>query len=86
MKKSMVFMALVATMVFTSCTPDTVRDSAEAFNSLECLNKLLKLSENEDDLSCSELVSALQGLKKSCGDEDGDIQEAINVIIANCED
>lgn len=79
-------MALVATMVFTSCTPDTVRDSAETFNSLECLNKLLKLSENEDDLSCSELVSALQGLKKSCGDEDGDIQEAIDVIIANCED
>lgn len=79
-------MALVATMVFTSCTPDTVRDSAETFNSLECLNKLLKLSENEDDLSCSELVSALQGLKKSCGDEDGDIQEAIDVIIASCED
>lgn len=73
-------------MVFTSCTPDTVRDSAETFNSLECLNKLLKLSENEDDLSCSELVSALQGLKKSCGDEDGDIQEAIDVIIASCED
>lgn len=79
-------MALVATMVFTSCTPDTVSDSAETFNSLECLNKLLKLSENEDDLSCSELVSALQGLKKSCGDEDGDIQEAIDVIIASCED
>lgn len=86
MKKSMLVMVAITAILFTNCTPSSTLDAVDEFNNLECLNKLLKLSQNEDDISCSELVKQLNSLKNSCGDVDGDIQEAILLIQSSCED
>lgn len=78
-------MIATTAILFTNCTSRTL-DAVDDLNNLECLNKLLKLNENEDQLSCTDLVSQLNSLKNSCGDEDGDIQAAIVLIQASCEE
>lgn len=80
MKKPIILASILCLLFLTECSK-----TKEAFDDLNCLSKLAKFNNNDDDLSCAELISALNSLKNSCGDE-GEIQESIDALIASCED
>ncbi|MDO5969206.1 hypothetical protein Q4Q35_05240 [Flavivirga aquimarina] len=85
MKKTTKFIAVIAliTLMFTGCSE--VKDSID---SIKCLDELLKYYDYEGDLTCSEQISELQSLRNACPDtdEDGSIQELIDLTLAYCED
>lgn len=81
MRKPILILSAICLLFLTNCTK-----AKETLDSLNCLNKLVKLNNNDDDLSCTELISALKGLKNSCGDDENEIQEVIDVLKSSCED
>lgn len=59
----------------------------ETKDSLDCLNKLVKFSDDSDDMTCSELTAALNSLENSCSayfDEDDEATFAL--LKEACED
>lgn len=84
MTKKVVF-TLVLTIILTSCSP--VEEAADTLNSANCLNTLLKLSENEDDLNCSELGQELNRLERDCSSIlDASTKANIDLLRTTCED
>ncbi len=85
MKKNQHLLFLICTVLTMGCSQ--VEDVKDALDLPDCINKLYRLEENADDLSCSELINEFKSIQKSCGalDEDGSIQEAIELLEStNC--
>lgn len=85
MKKPLItgIVAITTLLIMTNCSK-----VKETTDSLDCLNKLVKLSNDDsDDLSCSELSAELSKIESSCGEYLSDEDRAnIALIKASCED
>ncbi|MFS4456359.1 hypothetical protein [Maribacter sp. 2304DJ31-5] len=84
MKKIILLLSLSLTS-FLSCSK--ANDTLDAFDSAGCISTLVRLSNNDDDLSCSELNRELDKLERDCSrflDEDS--RASIAVIKALCQD
>lgn len=79
MKKSILCIALVATFTFSGCSSDD--DSSD----LTCEQAQARLTALGEDGECDATLSALEDIKKACGDDSGDIQTSIDVLKAICE-
>lgn len=84
MKKTVLLTFFVLINIL-SCSK--TKDTLDAFDSVGCINTLSKLSNNEDDLSCSELSSELNKLERDCGRYlNEDSRASIAAIKALCTD
>ncbi|WP_303316900.1 hypothetical protein Q4Q34_08845 [Flavivirga abyssicola] len=86
MKKTIKLIIVLVLMMIAFNNCSETKDAIDTLNNLECLEKLTRYSNNEDDLTCSEQISQLQSLKNSCPDDDGSIQTLINLLVETCED
>ena len=77
-----ILIASVALLVSTNCTK-----TKETVDNLGCLNKLIKLNNDSDDISCSELTAELTSIQNSCGhlfdDED---RATLALLKASCDE
>ena len=71
---------------FLACTEEH-KEALDSLNSLDCLERLIELSDNGDDYTCSQLASELDKIERSCAayldDEDKANFEALK---SSCED
>lgn len=75
-----------AALSFLACTEEH-KEALDTLSSLDCLDKLIELSDNGDDYTCSQLSSELDKIERSCGayldDED---KENFDALRNSCED
>ncbi|KJD33628.1 hypothetical protein PK35_07285 [Tamlana nanhaiensis] len=83
-KKITLSIVVVAMLVFTNCSE--VEEAKDTLDGLSCLNKLARLSDNDDDYTCEELIRELNKLKGSCSSISEDIQDYIDAFESSCED
>ncbi|TYA74426.1 hypothetical protein [Seonamhaeicola marinus] len=83
MKKFLLSLSLVTLFLISGCSQaEALKDTLDA---TECLAKLTRLSNNDDDYTCKEQVAELKSLRKSCRslDDDGQIQALIDLLEAS---
>lgn len=84
MKKAILLACITLPIIF-SCTKAS--DALDTLDSVGCLNTLVRLSNNDDDLTCAELSAELNKIEKSCKDFlDEETRAEIALIKALCED
>lgn len=84
MKKTVLLLFIALTCIL-SCSK--ANDALDALDGVGCINTLTKLSDNEDDLSCSELTAELNKIERSCSEFLDDETRAYIVLIkASCTD
>lgn len=97
MKKKTFSIILLTSLLLFSCAQDDVIDALgltpvslaplDALASLNCLSAANTLDELNDDENptCSEVITVLNKLKNDCGDEDGSIQDLIDLYEVDCD-
>mgnify|MGYP000288903934 CR=1 FL=1 len=84
MKKTILLFTFLLTLL-NSCSP--LDDAKDALDTADCTATLIKISNNDDDLSCSELIKELEKLEKDCREFLNEETKAnIALIKASCED
>lgn len=96
MNKKIFSVILLTSLLLFSCAQDDVIDALgltpvsltplDSLTSLNCLSAANTLDELNDDENptCSEVITALNKLKSDCGDEDGSIQDLIDLYDSDC--
>jgi hypothetical protein len=83
MGKMKLVVVVTSLLLLTSCAKDIV----ETADALDCAAKAKKFSENNNDLSCSELIAEINKFEKSCKAYiSAESQEGLNLLKANCTD
>ncbi len=83
MKNVRIAIAIAGTLFISSCAKDIV----ETADALDCAAKAKKFSENNNDLSCSELIAEINKFEKSCKAYiSTESQEGLDLLKANCTD
>lgn len=84
MKKATLLFTVLLFLIY-SCSP--LEEAKDALDAAECTATLIRLSNNEDDLSCSELVQELEKLERNCREFlDEETEASIALVKQSCED
>lgn len=83
--KRKVVIPFVILIGLTNCSK--AEETFDTLNSASCITTLTRLSNNEDDLSCSELNKELDKIERDCGRFiNASNRESIALLRATCED
>ncbi|WP_149274930.1 hypothetical protein [Pareuzebyella sediminis] len=84
MKKTVL---LISSILLTVSGCSKAKETIDALDGLACIETASRLSNNDDDLSCSELVKELEKLERDCRAYlDDDTRADIALLKASCTD